>query len=90
MKTLVLWAIALMLRPSDIAPKSLRAGSESWHLHTFTLDQVHSLEDGSLEILSRWSDRFSVQGCLVAEERARRRPGTNRLKPRQELQQCCS
>ncbi len=40
--------------------------------------------------MSRWSDHFSIQGCLVAEERARRQPGANRLKPWQELQQCCS
>ena len=40
--------------------------------------------------MSGWSNRFSIQGCLVAEERARRWPSANRLKPRQELQQCCS
>ncbi len=40
--------------------------------------------------MSRWSDRFSIQGCLVAGERARRQPSANRLKPQQELQQCCS
>ncbi len=33
---------------------------------------------------------FQRPGLSCGRERARRRPGTNRLKPRQELQQCCS
>lgn len=50
MKVLVLWAVALMLRPSDIAPKSVLVGDFNCRLHDFTLGQVVPLDNGSLEI----------------------------------------
>ncbi len=50
MKVLVLWAVALMLWPSDIAPKTVLVGESVCSLHNFTLGQVAHLDDGSLEI----------------------------------------
>ena len=53
LKVICLMALTLMLRPSDIAPKSVHFKSKTFELSKwlFTTDNVHFLESGSVKII---------------------------------------
>lgn len=66
MKTIVLMALCLMLRPSDIAPRAVKIEKKSVVKHIFSMDRLTFLQDWSVEVyLAEIKNDYNRDGFRV-------------------------